>query len=127
MAVTKKYDEVILLHFRTPDDTSEELIRRVSLVLLQLGIPYTFTGYQYLHRMICLAYKSPASAELITKNLYPQAAKEFHCGISALDHACRRALDQAYKTPYVCLTDDCGHVGPCGFVLQTTARLHSGE
>lgn len=116
------------MYSRTSDDTSEELIRRIRLVLLQLGIPPTFAGYPYLCRMICRAYESPGEAELITKDLYPQTAREFHCSTIALDRACRRVLDQAYKRPYLCRTDGySGRPGPCEFILLTAAKLRSGE
>ena len=65
---------------------------KIFRVLTSLGLKTSNKGFTYLQRAIALNLEDPATAEFITKNLYPQLAKEYHTNWSAVERAIRHSI-----------------------------------
>ena len=65
---------------------------KIFNVLTSLGLKTSNKGFKYLQRAIELNLEDPGAAEFITKNLYPQLAKEYHTNWSAVERAIRHTI-----------------------------------
>lgn len=74
----------------------EALNRRVSQLLLQLGMPPHIKGYRYAKEAIKEAVKNPNLIDHLTKHLYPNVAKTCEATVSKVERGIRHAIDYAW-------------------------------
>ena len=74
-------------------DKDLQSLAKISEILCDLGMPTNLLGYQYLRYAIHTAVKSPEILRAITKELYPQIAREFRTTASSVERAIRHAIE----------------------------------
>ena len=67
----------------------------ISKKLKELGIPTNLLGYGYLRYAIQYVMENPESLHRITKELYPEVAREFKTTASRAERAIRHAIEMA--------------------------------
>ena len=65
----------------------------ISQTLCELGMPASLLGYQYFRFAIHAAVRNPEILRAITKELYPQIAKEFRTTATGVERAMRHAIE----------------------------------
>lgn len=68
----------------------------ISEVMRQIGVPAHIKGYQYLRQSIMLCMEEPEYMQAVTKELYPQVAKENSTTPSRVERAIRHAIEVAW-------------------------------
>ena len=68
-------------------------LAEISQALSELGMPASLLGYHYLRFAIHAAVRNPEILRVITKELYPQVAKEFRTTATGVERAMRYAID----------------------------------
>ena len=71
--------------------------RKITQVILALGIPANIKGYQYLREGILLAMEDMEMVNYITKMLYPSIAKQYKTTPSRVERSIRHAIDVAWN------------------------------
>ena len=71
--------------------------RKITQVILALGIPANIKGYQYLWEGILLAMDDMEMVNYITKMLYPSIAKRYKTTPSRVERSIRHAIDVAWN------------------------------
>lgn len=69
---------------------------RVTEIIHEFGIPANIKGYYYLRSAIMRVTNDKHLIEAITKELYPDIAKEFHTTASRVERAIRHAIEVAW-------------------------------
>ena len=77
------------------EDSEKQLYKRVSSLLLRIGIPAHLKGHPYIKEAVVLVYKDRDYIEAITKRLYPEIAKKFGTTPSRVERAVRHAFEVA--------------------------------
>lgn len=77
-------------------EQSYNLELRVTAVLQELGVPAHIKGYYYLRSAVMRAVRDPGLIDAITKELYPELAKEFNTTPSRVERAMRHAIEVAW-------------------------------
>ena len=72
---------------------SEELVRCISQVLRDCGIPASLSGYQFIREAIFLKFHNAGYRTSITKALYPDVAAAFHTTASRVERSIRHAIE----------------------------------
>lgn len=72
------------------------LTKKVSTLLLQLGVPPHIKGYGYLREAIIVAVKYPQAIDNMMRELYPRVADKFNITKSKVERGIRHAIDQAW-------------------------------
>lgn len=77
------------------------LDRYATRMLIALGFSPKNIGFHYIRQALILTAEDPAWLELITKNLYPTLAHEFHSKSEDVERAMRFAIQDWYtdKSP----------------------------
>ena len=70
---------------------------RITRLFHEMGIPVNLRGYTYLREAIIIMLEDYDYNWSVTKNLYPQIAKKFHCSPSGVESAIRYILDMIWK------------------------------
>ncbi len=70
---------------------------QVTRVLLALGFSPKNIGFHYIRQALILTIQDPSLLELITKNLYPELAKQFHTKSMDIERTMRFAIGDWYK------------------------------
>lgn len=65
-------------------------------ILNELGMPFGITGRQYVVRAVVLVFQNGRMA--MTKELYPQLAKEFNKGRNSVERAIRHAIEIVFDS-----------------------------
>lgn len=76
---------------------STGLEKRVSNLLIQLGVPMKNRGFKYLKEAIIISLKNPKVLDGITKRLYPAIAKEFDTTWERVERCIRSAIEYAFR------------------------------
>lgn len=76
--------------------TTFDLETRVTEIIHEIGVPAHIKGYKYLRDAVIRVVNSPDLVEAITKELYPQVAKEFSTTPSRVERAIRHAIEVAW-------------------------------
>ncbi len=74
-----------------------DLIKMITKVLHELGIPAHIKGYQYLREAIELVINDVEFLGAITKELYPEVADNFNTTSSRVERAIRHAIEVAWE------------------------------
>ena len=77
-------------------EKSESLDAVVSDIMRQIGVPAHIKGYQYLRKSILMTIEAPELIHSVTKELYPDIAKEFGTTPSRVERAIRHAIEVAW-------------------------------
>lgn len=72
----------------------------VSNLLNRLNISPSLRGYMFLRSSIKVVYNKPDSITALTKNLYPDVAREYYSTSSKVERAMRHAIDTCWKKGY---------------------------
>lgn len=75
---------------------TENLMKEITDLLKDLGIPANIMGFEYLRRAILLKYLYPEKYLLLTKELYPEIAKFYSTTWVRVERACRHAIEVGY-------------------------------
>lgn len=86
--ITKECDEV------SSSDDLEDIITRY---LHNFGVPASVKGYKYLRSAILLAINDEESLEHVTKNIYPEIAKQYNSTATRVERAIRHSIESAWK------------------------------
>ncbi|SCJ21986.1 Stage 0 sporulation protein A [uncultured Clostridium sp.] len=70
---------------------------RVSRIILQVGVPASIKGYQYLREAILLAMDERDISTLITTKIYPAVARKFNTTPGNVERSIRNAIEVAWK------------------------------
>lgn len=73
-----------------------ELRRRITEILIQLGVPAHVKGYRYAREAIVAAVETPSVLDGVTKVLYPKVAKVFQTTPSRVERTIRHAIEVAW-------------------------------
>ncbi len=65
----------------------------VTEILHQIGVPAHIKGYHYLRDSIIMAIEDPEIINAVTKQLYPNVAKEYNTTSSRVERASRHAIE----------------------------------
>ena len=68
----------------------------VTEILHQIGVPAHIKGYHYLRDSIIMAIEDPEIINAVTKQLYPNVAKEYNTTSSRVERAIRHATEVAW-------------------------------
>ena len=72
---------------------SNQVQKRVTDILLTIGIPAHIWGYHFLRHGIVLAIQTPDITDAITKRLYPAIAQQFNSTPSRVERSIRHAIE----------------------------------
>ena len=75
----------------------KEIKRRVTNLMLELGMPAHLRGYHYLREAICLSVENMELVGSITKLLYPEIAKNFHTTDVKAERAIRSVIEVGWE------------------------------
>lgn len=94
--------EEALLHINETDTANAtknnpDLATILTDVMHQLGIPAHIKGYQYLRIGIMMALNDRGLLEAVTKELYPEIAKQTGSTASRVERAIRHAIEVAWN------------------------------
>ena len=76
--------------------TNPGLRRQVTEILHQIGVPAHIKGYHYLRDSIIMAIEDPEIINAVTKQLYPNVAKQYDTTSSRVERAIRHAIEVAW-------------------------------
>lgn len=71
----------------------------ISELLLELGIPLHYRGYQFLRDSLSLALEDEEYLFGVTKNLYPTIAKMHRSTAARVERSMRNAIEAAWSCP----------------------------
>lgn len=69
---------------------------KTATILKELGMPVSLLGYAYTRYAIKLVYDNPTLVSAITKELYPNIAREFNTTPTRVERAIRHAVETAW-------------------------------
>lgn len=82
-------------HFET-EPVSPSLRVHVTEILHQIGVPAHIKGYHYLRDSIIMAVETPEIINAVTKQLYPNVARQYNTTSSRVERAIRHAIEVAW-------------------------------
>lgn len=74
-----------------------ELIKCVTRIMLDIGVPAHLKGYHYLRTAIIMAKENMEIVGSVTKLLYPEIAKKFKTTEQKVERAIRNAIEVSWK------------------------------
>lgn len=78
-------------------NAEEELVNKITEILLEIGMPANLLGYRYSRMAIKMATMDVCVLDYITKGLYYTVAKEFGTAPSRVERAIRIAVENAWN------------------------------
>ena len=76
---------------------TEDIKRRVTKMIQDLGVPANIKGYTYLRDAILISIANPDAINSITKVLYPEVAKQNQTTPTRVERAIRHAIEVAWS------------------------------
>lgn len=70
---------------------------RVGLILRDIGITSRYSGYRYLLDAVLLAVENKDGLEHITKDIYPELAKQHHASVWMIETDIRKVIENCWK------------------------------
>lgn len=77
--------------------SEQKLLREVTDILHQLGLPAHIKGYYYLRESIIMSIYNPELLSAITKQLYPEIARNNNSSPASVERAMRHAIELAWR------------------------------
>ena len=78
----------------------------IADLLHKLGIPSHIRGYQYIKKGIMMVYNNGNKISYITKDIYPEIAKEFNTTPTRVERAIRHAIEVSWNRGDLSLMED---------------------
>lgn len=78
------------------EDRQEITEKEVTQLLKKLSVPAHLLGYRFLRSAILICLKNPAALYAITKELYPEVAKENETTPTRAERAIRHAIEVSF-------------------------------
>lgn len=83
--------------------TEKELERKISSILLDLGVPTSYRGYEYLKKAIAFVYEDKELGYNIFKGLYPKIGNIYNVKPIRVERCIRHGIETSalignYKT-----------------------------
>ena len=79
-------------------DTQElGMERRVTDIMLEMGIPVHLNGFRYLRKSILMCMEDMELVSSVTKLLYPEVAKRFKTTDQKVERAIRNAIEVSWE------------------------------
>lgn len=91
-----KYLENKILECVNEDNSNNNIIKNVTKILHDLGMPSNIKGYNYVRDAINLIYNDPSLIGAVTKNLYPEIAIRYKTTSSRVERAIRHAIEVSW-------------------------------
>ena len=118
--------------YTTESAVQDELDLRIIHALVKLGVPFALDGFRYLCRMTRRVSDCPEEAELVTKILYPNAARFFHVRQNSVTGASARAIQRAYENNAAFMPSDYfdeygAPLTISAFIELTARKIRNGE
>ncbi|NLL76611.1 MAG: phosphoglycolate phosphatase [Clostridiales bacterium] len=73
-----------------------ELIKHVTEIMLDMGVPAHLKGYHYLRAAVIMAKRDMEVVGSVTKLLYPEIAKQFKTTEQKVERAIRNAIEVSW-------------------------------
>ena len=86
--------------------TDNDIEKRITNLLHEVGIPAHIKGYSYLRTGILQTYKNPDYIGRITKVLYPEIAQKYKTTGSRVERAIRHAIEVAWTRGNIDVIDE---------------------
>ena len=67
-------------------------------ILIHMGITPNYRGYDYIVLAIELVFENPARLQYVTKELYPEIAKQYHTDWRAVEHSIRITILRSWES-----------------------------
>jgi len=80
-----------------PDKKTVFILRIITRLLQQLGIPANIRGFYYLREAIYLTLCDSSMVESITKKMYPAVAEAYNTAPFCVERTIRYAIETAWK------------------------------
>ena len=71
--------------------------RRVTDIMLEMGIPVHLNGFRYLRKSILMCMEDMELVSSVTKLLYPEVAKRFKTTDQKVERAIRNAIEVSWE------------------------------
>ena len=95
--VAEEHAQYTLEEKQAAPAVSEDMKRRVTKMIQDLGVPANIKGYAYLRDAILLSIANPDAINSITKVLYPEVAKINQTTPTRVERAIRHAIEVAWS------------------------------
>lgn len=76
--------------------SNAELVKRVTEIMLDMGVPAHLKGYHYLRAAITFTKQDMEVVGSVTKLLYPEIAKQFKTTEQKVERAIRNAIEVSW-------------------------------
>lgn len=80
-----------------PPERHRDLLKDVTEMIHEIGVPAHIKGYQYLREAIMLSVNDTEMLNCITKVLYPTIARKYETTPSRVERAIRHAIEVAWS------------------------------
>lgn len=70
---------------------------RAGLLLRDLGITSRYSGYKFLLSAVLLAAENKEGLAHITKDIYPELAKQYHASVWMVETDIRKVIESCWK------------------------------
>lgn len=74
----------------------DKLDNRITIILVEIGVPAHIKGYRYIRTALRLAVENPDIIDSITGELYPRVAEAHKTTPGHVERAIRRAIEMAW-------------------------------
>lgn len=78
-------------------NSENDLKQETTELIREIGIPASLLGFRYAREAIILALKEPTAIDRITKEVYPEIAKNNETTSSRVERAIRHAVEVAWE------------------------------
>ena len=79
------------------DTKQMEMERRVTNMMLDMGVPAHLNGFRYLRKSILMCMEDMELVSSVTKLLYPEIAKNFKTTDQKVERAIRNAIEVSWE------------------------------
>lgn len=75
----------------------QKLLRRTGNILRRLGIPDKVVGFRYITEAVLLMHRLAPEPVMITKDIYPELAKQFQVSADTVEGSLRRCIRTVFR------------------------------
>lgn len=86
---------VKLFEEESNEEVNKEDYYNITNLLKDLGVPANIHGYYYIRTGILMVIKNPELIHFVTKELYPEIAKEYNTTVTKVERAIRHAIEKS--------------------------------
>ena len=98
-AVAMRVGEILTAATKDKHSKDEDVSNETAItdIMHEIGVPSHIKGFQYLREAIILAVKDNDVINAMTKELYPQVAKNFYTTPARVERSIRHAIEVAWE------------------------------